>query len=75
MSRTSEINKDDLAVEWLLKSENAAIRYWTLTDILGRTKTDPDVVLARDKISSWSPIAQYLGEQHPAGYWADAEDV
>jgi hypothetical protein len=75
MSRTSEITKQELALEWLLKSESPAIRYWALTDILGRTKTDPDVVSTRSKISSWAPIAEYLGEQHPAGYWADGEDV
>lgn len=64
-----------MAIEWLLKSENPAIRYWTLTDILGRPKTDSEIVSLRSKIASSAPIAEYLREQDPAGYWADGEDV
>lgn len=75
MSRTSEISKQDSAVEWLFKSENPAIRYWTLTDILKRPKTDSEVIAARNSIASWAPVAEYLREQDPAGYWADGEDV
>lgn len=75
MSRTSEISVQDVAIEWLLNHENPAVRYWTLTDILGRSRTDSEIVSLRNKITSWDPIAEYLREQHPAGYWADGEDV
>ena len=75
MSRTLGLAKQDSAIEWLLKNENPSVRYWTLVDILGRGKTDSEVVPTQNKITSWTPIADYLGEQNPAGYWADGEDV
>ena len=75
MSRTSEVIKQDSAVEWLLKSENPPIVYRTLTNILGRPETDSEVVSARNQITSWAPVAEYLREQDPAGYWAFGEDV
>ena len=72
---TVEVAKWDQAVAWLLKNENPSVRYWALKDILGRSKTDTDVVAALNGIPSWGPVAEYLSEQHPAGYWGDAEDV
>ncbi len=75
MSNTVEIGENDQTVEWLLKNESRAIRYWTLRDIMGKSDQDPEVVAARNKIASWGPVAECLREQNPQGYWGDAEDV
>jgi hypothetical protein len=75
LSSTVEVAKWDQAVAWLLKNENPGVRYWTLKDILGRSETDTEVVAASNGIASWGPVAEYLREQHPAGYWGDGEDV
>ena len=75
LSSTVEIAKLDRTVDWLLKNDSPGVRYWTLKDILGRSETDTEVSAAFDAIPSWSPVAEYLREQHPAGYWGDGEDV
>ena len=75
MSRTAEIPKQDQAITWLLQNENPALTYWTLKDILGRPKTDSEVVSAQNKVASWGPVADYLQEQDPRGFWADGEDM
>jgi len=58
-----------------VKNDSPAIRYGTLRDILGRSQSDPGVESARNQIASWSPVAEYLAEQHPEGYWGHREDV
>jgi len=75
LASTVEVAKWDQAVALLLKNENPGIRYWTLKDILGGSGSDTEVVSALNDIASWSPVAEYLKEQHPAGYWGDGEDV
>src|SRR6266699_6760200 len=36
-------NASDSVVEWLLRSKDPSIRYFTLTDILGKSKASPEV--------------------------------
>jgi len=70
-----EVATQHKAVQWLLDSKNPAVRYWTLKDILGKPETDDEVMQAREHIASWTPVAEYLREQHPDGYWGSGEDV
>jgi len=70
-----EVATQHKAVEWLLDSKNPAVRYWTLKDILGKPETDDEVIQAREHIASWTPVAEYLREQHSDGYWGFGEDV
>ncbi len=70
-----EVTKQHKAAEWLLDGENPAVRYWTLRDILGKAETDDEVVQAREHIATWTPVAEYLREQHSDGYWGFGEDV
>ena len=42
LSSTVEVAKWDQAVAWLLKNENPGVRYWTLTDILEKSKSDAE---------------------------------
>jgi hypothetical protein len=59
-----EVVKEDKAVEWLLDSKSPAVRYWTLRDLLGQPEMEYEVVQAREQIASWTPVAEYLNEQH-----------
>ncbi len=65
----------DPALAWLLKQENPGVRYWTLRDLLDRPENDPEVVASRNAVASWGPVAEYLREQYPDGYWGFEEDV
>ena len=75
MTSVVEVAKEEKAVEWLMNSKSPAVRYWTLKDILGEPDTDDEVMQARKQISSWTPVAEYLREQHSEGYWGSGEDV
>ncbi len=58
---------------WLLEPDNPSVRYWALTDILGRPAGDTEVQAARAAIAR-QPLAQELFAcQHPEGHWGDDE--
>jgi len=75
MTKSVEVERQDQALTWLVGSEVPSVRYLTLRDLLGRPENDPDVVVARKRIASWSPIEELLAEQQPNGYWGEPEDV
>ncbi len=56
---------------WLLEEENPSVRYLTLTKILGKTETDPEVIQARGAIMARGAVPQILDRQADGGYWAD----
>ena len=39
--------------EWLLKPDNPSVRYLTLTEILGKPVSDPQVKKTRNEIMKW----------------------
>lgn len=49
--------------------ENPSLRYWTLTDLLGRPAEEPEVQAARAAIPSYPPVAELLAAQKRDGYW------
>lgn len=58
-------------VNWLLERENPSVRYFTLRDILGKSRRDFEVVNAkRAIIGSWA-VKKILERQNPEGYWED----
>ena len=67
-------------VEWLLKSEDPSIRYFTLTDILDRPTDSPDVKATRRLIPSGPRVRALLDGQesdgsfgvHPYQKWTGA---
>jgi hypothetical protein len=65
------LNGDPLP--WLLDLENASVRYWTLTDILDRPASDPEVQEARVAIARQALVKELCALQHPEGYWGDDE--
>ena len=60
--------------EWLLEEDNPSVRYFTLTDILGRPEGDSEVMKARQEIMELGVVHKILAEQADGGYWGIPED-
>jgi len=60
------------ALPWLLEPDpqNPGVRYFVLSDLLGRSENDPQVREAREEIMHFGPVPRILEAQHPDGYWA-----
>ncbi len=56
-------------VDWLLGEDQPAIRYRTLTELLGRPQSDPEVREARSRIPEVGWAADLLAERDAAGWW------
>ncbi|MCL6431622.1 MAG: hypothetical protein K6V36_12310 [Anaerolineae bacterium] len=69
----SRLNGDPLP--WLLASDDAALRYRVLVDLLDRPADDPEVREARAGIAGSPIVSDILGAQHPEGYWAEPEST
>jgi hypothetical protein len=61
------LNGDPLP--WLLETEDPAVHYFALTDLLDRPADDPEVVAARGAINASRPVKAILEAQQPGGYW------
>jgi hypothetical protein len=59
----------DRVVEWLLQEEQPGVRYRTLTELLGRSRNDPEVEAARRRIPTTGWAADLLAERQPWGGW------
>ncbi|MGI0156389.1 MAG: nitrogen fixation protein NifH, partial [Thermoplasmata archaeon] len=62
-------------LEWLLEPEQPAVRYHTLTELLGRGPGDPDVREARAALTSRGWVPEILRERDPAGWWESSESL
>ncbi|MCI4336429.1 MAG: hypothetical protein L3K17_04435 [Thermoplasmata archaeon] len=58
-------------IDWLLEEDQPAIRYRTLTELLGRTAADLEVRQAHSRIPHHGWAAEILAERQPSGLWAD----
>ncbi len=56
-------------LEWLLEEDQPSVRYYALTDLLGRRDDDSDVRAARAQISRVGWAHDMLQQQRPAGFW------
>jgi hypothetical protein len=63
----------DATIEWLLKPENPAVRFQTLTRLLGGSPRDREVREAHAAIMRTGAVPAILERQAPEGYW-DAPD-
>lgn len=61
-------------LEWLLEKDQPSIRYRALTELQGRTESDPDVREARRRIPTVGWAADILAERNPAGWWVTPEN-
>ncbi|MCI4349881.1 MAG: hypothetical protein L3J93_06680 [Thermoplasmata archaeon] len=60
-------------LEWLLEEDQPAIRFLTLTELLGRPRTDPDVRRTQEQIPRTGWAAEIFARQNRHGLW-DPED-
>ncbi len=65
MSRKNVLN-------WLLEEENPSVRYYTLRDILGCKRDDPELLASKAAIPSSKTVAKILFKQRPEGYWEES---
>ncbi len=56
-------------IEWLLEPEQPSVRYLTLTQLLGRKASDPDVREAKARIPREGWVADMLAKRDPGGWW------
>ncbi len=59
----------DRVIEWLLEPSQPSVRYLTLTRLLGKRESDPEVREARARIPSEGWAAELLSRRDPAGWW------
>ena len=73
MAGLKKVPKAD-PTKWLLEEENPSIRYFTLTELLDKPNTDPDVKKARRAIMSDPVVVKILSRQKDGGYWGKPQD-
>ncbi|MDI7275254.1 MAG: nitrogen fixation protein NifH [Anaerolineae bacterium] len=71
MAWLEKLNADP--VPWLLAEDaaNPGVRYFALTELLGRPPDDPEVAAARRAAMDAGPIPAILAAQAPEGYWVE----
>jgi len=52
----------DAVLEWLLEPDNPPVRYLTLTRLLGRAPSDPEVEEARCRLNQYGPTQSILAQ-------------
>lgn len=62
-------------IPWLLESDDPALRYRVLADLLDRSPDDAEVRAARAAIPQSPVITAILAAQQPAGHWAEAKST
>lgn len=67
MAWQARLNADPLP--WLLEPQDPPVRYFALTDLLGRPPDDPEVAATKAAINVSHPVKNILAAQHPDGYW------
>jgi len=62
---------NDEPLPWLLEddSENPAVRYFALKELLDKPPADPDVIAARRAVMSTGPVPNILNSQAHEGFW------
>ncbi|HEV2317572.1 MAG TPA: hypothetical protein VGV89_08380 [Thermoplasmata archaeon] len=62
-------------LDWLLEADQPAIRYRTLTELLGRPRNDPEIRGAAQEIPRKGWVAEILGERQAGGWWVHDENL
>jgi len=60
---------------WLMESQTPSIRYLTLTKLLGKAHSDPEVIAARQAIGNSDPVKKILEAQNPDGSWVQPRHI
>ena len=72
MSDWNSVLKVDLT-NWLLETNNPSVRYLTLTEVLGKSVIDTEVVAAKKEIMQIGIVPKILDQQSDQGYWETPE--
>lgn len=72
MSDWKSVLKAD-PTDWLLEEENPSVRYFTLSQILGKPQNNSEVQTAKKEIMLTGVVAKILDKQHDGGYWEAPE--
>jgi hypothetical protein len=62
-------------IDWLLEENQPSIRYLALTELLDRSKKDPEVKSAMKSITKIGWVKDILEKQTPGGYWIDEKNL
>jgi hypothetical protein len=62
-------------LEWLLEEDQPAVRFLTLTQLLRKPPSDPDVVAAKEKIPAAGWASSILSDQASDGTWVARESL
>ena len=62
---------DEAILAWLLDPADPSVRYFTLTSLLGRGESAPEVVSARKAIMETGPVPRILSFLNDDGYWGE----
>jgi hypothetical protein len=65
---------DKTTVDWLLEPENPSVRFLTLTELLGKPVSDPEVSAARSDIMTKGTVPEILKHQKEEGFWGTGKD-
>ncbi|MFX1409126.1 MAG: nitrogen fixation protein NifH [Promethearchaeota archaeon] len=65
---------NDDPTDWLLEEKNPSVRYFTLTEIIGYSKDNPEVRKAKKEIMINGIVPKILNKQKVGGYWVDREN-
>ncbi len=60
-------------ISWLLEPDQPAIRYFTLTDILGKHMDDQEVISTKNEIMTRGDVPKILEGQSKGGFWGEPE--
>lgn len=61
-------------LEWLLQSDDPALRYRVMVDLEGIDPEGSEAKLLRERATATGPVAQMLSRQAEGGYWGREED-
>ncbi len=59
------------SISWLLEDNNPSVKYFTLLDLLGKTKDDKEVNRVRKDIVQKGLVPIILSKQKEGGYWEE----
>ncbi|MCI4372753.1 MAG: terpene cyclase/mutase family protein [Thermoplasmata archaeon] len=65
----------DPVLDWLLEKVEPSVRYRTLTQVLRRPATDPEVIEARERIGRSGWAADILRDRRPGGWWHEGKSL
>ena len=58
-------------INWLLEENNPSVRYFTLSDFLGKKDSDPELLAVKAKIPDSKVVAKIFSKQKPEGHWEE----